>query len=213
MVFMYKNIVTFGKFSAMLSLAVLAMMLIGGSTASGSSANDTTVQAGNGNGSMAMTLYSPNQVEILSGQSVTWYNPTAVAEPHTVSFVLDNTAKADLVVPFAITNNSGLVPLIPNSNSEPLLTPDNNAIIAINKRAFNPVVIDSTDKITPLMQNANYTLTGTEKYVNSGWLLPKGLEGTYPGSGNTFTVTFQKSGNYNYLCLVHPYMTGSVTVQ
>jgi len=27
------------------------------------------------------------------------------------------------------------------------------------------------------------------------------LEQTYPGSGNTFTVTFQKPGNYNYLCL------------
>jgi hypothetical protein len=105
------------------------------------------------------------------------------------------------------------MPLIPDSNSEPLLTPYNSAIIAVNKRAFSPVVIDSTDKIIPLMQDANYTFTGTEKYVNSGWLLPKGLEDTYPGSGNSFTVTFQKAGNYAYLCLVHPYMIGSVTVK
>ena len=207
------NMVTLGKLSAVLSLVVVAIILIDGNIASASSANETKVQAGNGNGSMAMTLYSPNQVEIVSGQSITWYNPTAVAEPHTVTFVLDNTAKADLVVPFAISNSSDLSPLVPNSNSEPLLTPDGNAIIAVNKRAFNPVVIDATDQVTPLNQNANYTLTGTEKYVNSGWLLPKGLEQTYPGSGNTFTVAFQKSGNYNYLCLVHPYMTGSVTVK
>ena len=205
--------VTLGKFSAVLSLVVVAITFMGGSIASASSTNETKVQAGNGNGSMALTLYSPNQVEIVSGQSVTWYNPTAVAEPHTVSFILDNNAKADLVAPFAISNNSDLSPLDPNSNSEPLLTPDGNAIIAVNKRAFNPVVIDSIDQVTPLKQNAIYTLTGTEKYVNSGWLLPKGLEQTYPGSGNTFTVTFQKPGNYNYLCLVHPYMTGSVTVK
>ena len=205
--------VTLGKFFAVLSLVVVAITIMDGSIASASSTNETKVQAGNGNGSMAMTLYSPNQVEIVSGQSVTWYNPTAVAEPHTVSFILDNKAKADLVVPFAISNNSDLSPLDPNSNSEPLLTPDGNAIIAVNKRAFNPVVIDSIDQVTPLKQNAIYTLMGTEKYVNSGWLLPKGLEQTYPGSGNTFTVTFQKPGNYNYLCLVHPYMTGSVTVK
>lgn len=204
--------VTLGKFSALLSLVVVAITIMDGSIATASSTNETKVQAGNGNGSISMTLYSPNHVEIVSGQSVTWYNPTEVAEPHTVSFILDNAAKADLVVPFAISNNSGLSPLVPDSNSEPLLTPDGAAIIAVNKRAFNPMVIDSTNQVTPLNQNANYTFTGTEKYVNSGWLLPKGLEQTYPGSGNTFTVTFQKPGNYNYLCVVHPYMTGSVTV-
>lgn len=100
-----------------------------------------------------------------------------------------------------------------NSNTEALLTPDNAAIIAINKRVFNPFIIDSNDKVVPINGNANYTLTGTEKYVNSGWLLPNGLEQAYPGSANTFTITFQNAGNYNYLCLVHPYMTGSVSVK
>ena len=86
-------------------------------------------------------------------------------------------------------------------------------IVFCNFNSCAIFVIDSVNKVTPLNQNANYTLTGTEKYVNSGWLLPKGLEGTYPGSGNSFTVTFQNTGNYGYLCLVHPYMTGSVTVK
>lgn len=204
---------TEAKCSVVLSLLVAVTIMLNPNVTTASTANQTMVQAGNGTGSIAMTVYLPNQVEILSGESVTWYNPTPVAEPHTVTFVLDNKAKTDLVAPYAIPNNSTLAPLIPNSNSEPLLTPDNNAIIAVNKRVFNPVVIDSVNKVTPLNQNANYTLTGTEKYVNSGWLLPKGLEGTYPGSGNSFTVTFQNTGNYGYLCLVHPYMTGSVTVK
>jgi plastocyanin len=187
------------------------------------------VQAGIGVGNAAIILFSPQQVQIKAGQSVTWYNPTPVPEPHTVTFVLNNNNSdnnnksyaADLIAPFTIsttTNSTQIMPLIPNSNSEPLMTPDNNAIIATNKRAYNPVVVieDSTtiggENVTYMKQNANYSMSGTEDYVNSGWLLPKGQENLYPGSGNTFTMTFQKAGTYEYLCIIHPYMTGRVIV-
>ena len=188
------------------------------------------VQAGIGAGNAAIILFSPQLVEIKAGQSITWYNPTSVPEPHTVTFVLNNnndnkSYAADLIAPFTIsnttTNSTQIMPLIPNSNSEPLMTPDNNAIIAVNKRAYNPVVVteDSTTtgggvgkNVTYMKQNANYSMSGTEDYVNSGWLLPKGGENLYPGSGNTFTVTFQKAGTYDYLCIIHPYMTGRVVV-
>jgi plastocyanin len=189
------------------------------------------VQAGIGVGNAAIILFSPQQVQIKAGQSVTWYNPTPVPEPHTVTFVLDNNNSdnnnksyaADLIAPFTIsttTNSTQIMPLIPNSNSEPLMTPDNNAIIATNKRAYNPVVVieDSPTtgggkNVTYMKQNANYSMSGTEDYVNSGWLLPKGQENLYPGSGNTFTMTFQKAGTYDYLCIIHPYMTGRVIVK
>jgi plastocyanin len=188
------------------------------------------VQAGIGVGNAAIILFSPQQVQIKAGQSVTWYNPTPVPEPHTVTFVLNNNNNsdnnnksyaADLIAPFTIsttTNSTQIMPLIPNSNSEPLMTPDNNAIIATNKRAYNPVVVieDSTTggkNVTYMNQNANYSMSGTEDYVNSGWLLPKGQENVYPGSGNTFTMTFQKAGTYDYLCIIHPYMTGRVIVK
>ena len=189
------------------------------------------VQAGTGVGNAALILFSPQLVQIKAGQSITWYNPTPVPEPHTVTFVLNNnndndnkSYAADLIAPFTIssssttTNSTQIMPLIPNSNSEPLMTPDNNAIIAVNKRAYNPVVVteDSTTtggkNVTYMKQNANYSMSGTEDYVNSGWLLPKGGENLYPGSGNTFTVTFQKAGTYDYLCIIHPYMTGRVVV-
>jgi plastocyanin len=189
------------------------------------------VQAGIGVGNAAIILFSPQQVQIKAGQSVTWYNPTPVPEPHTVTFVLNNNNSdnnnksyaADLIAPFTIsttTNSTQIMPLIPNSNSEPLMTPDNNAIIATNKRAYNPVVVieDSPTtgggkNVTYMKQNANYSMSGTEDYVNSGWLLPKGQENLYPGSGNTFTMTFQKAGTYDYLCIIHPYMTGRVIVK
>jgi plastocyanin len=183
------------------------------------------VQAGIGVGNAAIILFSPQQVQIKAGQSVTWYNPTPVPEPHTVTFVLNNNNNksyaADLIAPFTIstTNTTQIMSLIPNSNSEPLMTPDNNAIIAINKRAYNPVVVieNSTTtgekNVTYMKQNANYSMSGTEDYINSGWLLPKGQENLYPGSGNTFTMTFQRAGTYDYLCIIHPYMTGRVIVK
>ena len=185
------------------------------------------VQAGIGVVNAAINIFSPQQVQIKAGQSITWHNPTPVPEPHTVTFVLNNNNKsyaADLIAPFTIssstTNSTQIMPLVPNSNSEPLMTPDNNAIIAINKRAYNPVVVteDSTTagggkNVTYMKQNANYSMSGTEDYVNSGWLLPKGQENLYPGSGNTFTMTFQKAGTYDYLCIIHPYMTGRVVVK
>lgn len=188
------------------------------------------VQAGTGVGNAAIILFSPQQVQIKAGQSVTWYNPTPVPEPHTVTFVLNNDNKsyaADLTAPFTIsnttsntTNSTQIMPLIPNSNSDPLMTPDNNAIIAVNKRAYNPVVVreDSTTttgekNVNYMKQNANYSMSGTEDYINSGWLLPKGQENLYPGSGNTFTMTFQKPGTYDYVCIIHPYMTGRVIVK
>jgi len=56
-------------------------------------------------------------------------------------------------------------------------------------------------------------MDGTESYVNSGWLWPQGQ--VPPGAPpiTTFTITFEKPGIYDYVCTVHPWMTGSVVVK
>src|SRR5919108_4087673 len=87
------------------------------------------VQAGIGVGNAAIILFSPQEMQIKAGQSVIWYNPRPVPEPHTVTFLLNNNNKsyvADIIAPFTIststntTNSTQIMPLIPNSNSEPL---------------------------------------------------------------------------------------------
>jgi plastocyanin len=44
----------------------------------------------------------------------------------------------------------------------------------------------------------------------------KGPDGTFDSSlisaGKTFSYTFTKAGKYDYFCMVHPWMTGKVTV-
>lgn len=173
------------------------------------------VAAGGGNGTAPLTVYIPENVEVKAGQTVTWYNPTTVGEPHTVTFILDGNKTAGVVSPLSVSNTTEFAALPPGSNNEPIIIPGEdgmNTIIAVNARTFSPVVIDSSENVNFMTPNANYTLTGTEKYVNSGWFLPNGLEQEFPGAGNTFSVTFEKPGSYYYICILHPWMTGSVTV-
>jgi plastocyanin len=174
------------------------------------------VAAGGGNGTGPFTVFYPKNIEIKAGQSVTWSNPTTVGEPHTVTFVLDNNTMAGVVSPLGILNTTKFISIPPGSNNAPILLPGKNGtntIIVINARTFNPVVIDSIGNTKYMNPNATYSMNGKEKYVNSGWFLPQGQELEYPGSGNTFTVTFEKPGTYNYICILHPWMTGSIIVK
>ena len=176
------------------------------------------VNVGGGNATAPWDTYLPQNLEIRVGQNVTWLNPSVVAEPHTVTFVLDPNTMTGVVSPFAVANTTKFNPIPPGSNNEPIVISGESGnvtdtIIGINARVFNPVTIDSLDNVKFMNPNANYDMAGNEKYVNSGWLLPFGLEQQYPGSGNTFTITFENSGTYGYLCLLHPWMTGSVIIK
>lgn len=48
--------------------------------------------------------------------------------------------------------------------------------------------------------NSNYTMDGTESYVNSGFIFPVGQAPPAFPPISMFTVTFEKPGTYEYLC-------------
>jgi len=189
----------------------------GSSNATTSEKQTVTVAAGGGNTTAPWTVFVPQETRINAGDTVVWDNPTeGAAEPHTVTFVLDNSTMAGIVSPLGVSNTTEFTVIPPGSNNEPILIPGEggmNTLIAVNARTFNPTIIDSQGAVQFMDPNANYSMTGDEKYVNSGWFLPTGLEGLYPGSGNTFSVTFETPGTYEYLCIIHPWMTGSVVVE
>jgi plastocyanin len=174
-----------------------------------------TVHAGGGNSTAPLTVFVPQQIEVSVGQSVTWDNPSTVGEPHTATFILDNKTATNIVSPFAVPNSTQFTSIPSNSNSQPLRpAAQNDVVIAVNARSYIPTVIDSQGSVKQFAPpSASYTMTGNEKYVNSGWLVPKGQEQLYPGASNTFTIKFQKAGIYHYICQVHPWMTGSVVVK
>ena len=184
--------------------------------------NDTVqVDAGGGNATAPLTVFIPQHAKIKAGQSITWINPTPVGEPHSVTFMKENDLFPPFAAPFAVPSTTEFRALVPNPNVDPLIVPNppeaDNAtektVIIDNARVYNPTVIDSTGqnaKYLPL--NANYTMDGTESYINSGWIWPQGQ--VPPGAPpiTSFTVTFQEPGTYPYVCTVHPWMTGTVEV-
>ena len=213
-------IIVAASFSLLLTTSNVKVISALDNNNNNTSSNKTTasaikVQAGGGNSTAPLTVFVPQNIQVKAGESVTWNNPSTVGEPHTVSFVLDNKTMTNIVSPFAVPNSTQFAAIPPNSNNEPLKVPGkDNVVIAVNARSFVPTVIDSQGNAKHFAPpNAAYTMDGTEKYVNSGWLLPKGQEQAFPGSSNTFTVTFQKAGTYNYICGLHPWMIGSVVVK
>ena len=176
----------------------------------------STVSAG-GDGE-SWDKYTPQNVTINAGENITWTNPMKVVEPHTVTFVKDKEMIPPLVAPFSVPNNTELTPAIPAPNVEPTIIPDNSnpsnkLVIVDNFRASAPVSVDSTrSNVTHLPPNSNYTFTGDESYVNSGWMWPMGQ--VPPGAPpiTLFTVTFENPGTFYYICVIHPWMSGTVTV-
>lgn len=162
--------------------------------------------------------FNPQHTSINAGDSVTWINPMQVAEPHTVTFMKDPGMLPPLFAPFSIQNNTELTPTISSSNAEPAIMPDqsnpNNKVVVVNNvRSSAPVVIDSTKtNITYMQPNAKYTFIGDEGYVNSGWIFPEGQVPPDAPPISSFTLTFEKSGEYSYICIIHSWMAGTINV-
>jgi plastocyanin len=170
------------------------------------------VKAGVGNGIAPITQFFPQVANIKVGEKVMWYNPTRVGEPHTVSI----NGFADIAGPFIMSNSSAITPLNATANAAPVIipaVPGKTVGVVMNARSVEPVVIAANGTVTYLPPNANYTMNGDEKYINSGWIWPQGQ--TPPGfpNINSFTVQFNKAGTYGYICEVHPWMTGKVVVR
>ena len=174
------------------------------------------VHAGGGNATSPIVNFVPQRIEIKAGESIIWDNPTPVAEPHSVTFMKDKKFFADFVSPFIVTNSTEFQSPQQSSNTEPVIVPsqstDSKVVLTINARAFNPVAIDSKGNVTYLPPNSQYSMDGTENYINSGWLWPNELAPPGGPAINNFTMTFEKAGTYSYACNVHPWMTGLVTV-
>lgn len=139
-----------------------------------------TVQVGGGNLTNPLFGYVPQHVEVKVGEIVNWY-------------VKPGVPAEPHTVTFVFDNKTMTLGFLPS-----------------NQIVFNPSIIDSNDVAKIYPPNSNLTMTGTERYINSGWMFPKG---PLPGSSSTFNLTFEKVGTYTYLCLLHPWMTGTVTVK
>ena len=177
----------------------------------------TRILVGGGNNTYPFYGYDPQQVEIKAGSTVVWSAPSmAPLEPHTVSFVFSNKNLASPFAPFSIPSSTQFTPLPTGANSKPNIIPGKNetsTVIINNAMSYKPASIDSTGNTKIFDPNRNLVILGNERYVNSGWLVPKGSEQIFPGSSNIFAATFPKAGTYSYTCSLHPWMVGKVVVK
>ena len=176
-------------------------------------ASDSVVTMG-GNGS-SWDAITPKNTEIKAGDTVTWRNPMVVSEPHTVSFLKNQSYYPPPAMPVPLGLNSTDLKSDPDANFDPLVITAQNgtkSVIVDNAQHYNPVTVSSGYNVTYLPINANYTLTGTEKFVSSGWMWPDGLAPKGAPPIKSFSVTFEKPGTYDYICIIHPWMNGVVTV-
>jgi plastocyanin len=176
--------------------------------------NATTqrVAVGGGNITFSVNQFSPQITEIQPGESVTFFAPDGSIELHNVIFDLTNgTTISDLWLPFTLPSDvlggevptdvsEELLPAPPYNLGEPMIqnmtstTDGAQAIVGLNKVAWQPAVVDQNDNVIYLEEeelrqqmrqvdeafqggpqpsplSTSYTMDGTERIVSSGIVL------------------------------------------
>jgi plastocyanin len=151
------------------------------------------------NATVQYYTFTPQSVEINAGDSVTWFTPAELSDIHTVTFVQDPSIISDIVLPFAAPGGAlAELELLPPFNAgEPLViqTPEGTeAIVALNKQAWYPAVLDANNQTTYLEgTDIQATLNSNTKALNSGIILPPmpPTGGAQPTSTETGTAVEQ----------------------
>ena len=135
-------------------------------------------------------LFGPDKVGVKTGDTVTW----TIVGPHTVSF-----GSSEALRTFISKAPDGSVHLNPDSGApaggagQPQGPPPGGGPPDSNAPPPPPTPIDG----------GSYDGTG---FHSSGFV------GSFPPNLFTYSIKFTKAGSYQYVCLVHPDMKGTVNV-
>jgi plastocyanin len=180
-------------------------------TTASDNATTQRVAVGGGNITFSVNQFSPQITEIQPGESVTFFASDGSIELHNVIFDLTNgTIISDLWLPFTLSSDvlggevptdvsEELLPAPPYNLGEPMIqntTTDGatQAIIGLNKVAWQPAVVDQNDNVIYLEEeelrqqmrqvneafqggpqpsplSTSHTMDGTERIVSSGIVL------------------------------------------
>ena len=133
--------------------------------------------AGGGHATIPLNVYHPDEITTNQSANIKWQNPTlGIQYPHTVTFIRADTNLTIPKISFNLSNYSSLIDSkFQNAQNDKLAAVDVSAEIL-------PTVISANGSITYLDpygnlggDGAQYNFTGTEKYLNSGFIWPEGL--------------------------------------
>ncbi len=102
------------------------------------------------------------------------------------------------------TGRDQTAPTSPGATSGTVVTGD--AIVEVKNFTFTPpnLTVSVGTKVTWKFDDAaKHNVVADDKTFTSEIL----------SNGQTYTYTFTKAGSYPYICTIHPYMKGTITVQ
>jgi plastocyanin len=153
-----------------------------------------SVQAGAGQDTVEILAFLPEKVRVRVGDTVTW---KFEGDIHTVTFA-SGTKPVGLIIPSSQAPPGEVIPRV--------FLPVPGAPTGVNM--MNPLLVYPTRKADQPVEQYNGT-----GYVNSGMMSKTTL---FPGTSpiQTFSVTFDTPGTFQYLCLLHQEfgMRGTVEV-
>jgi plastocyanin len=85
--------------------------------------------------------------------------------------------------------------------------------VSIVKESWNPEIIESYNP-TAVEVNSGTTVTWTNDdfVAHTVTDIEESFDSGFIQSGSTWSYTFEKSGEWDYLCTLHPWMKGTVSV-
>ncbi len=176
--------------------------------------------------------YSPDVAVVTQGYVVEWTNADSVA--HTVTSAVDfgETFDSSLISPgkvFSVDSNNletgeheylcivhpwMVATLIIEAAEEPtkVTIPKGAAVPEDGKIFYDPETVNVAAGTTILWENADNTMhTATSGNPNGG------ADGVFDSdilsAGDTYEFTFADAGTYDYYCILHPWMIGTVNVE
>jgi plastocyanin len=138
----------------------------------------------------------------VGGEPIRWVNE--LKEPHTVTFIPESLiTKLSTLHDSSSVMNSILDSLNNNNtNLKTKLTPETQFLITNS----------NNEVFTSLKNNNNITLNKSVSIFNSGIISPNNNNNNQNNSLSDITINFSEEGVYRYICLVHPWTTGTISI-
>jgi plastocyanin len=155
------------------------------------------------NGTKSLEFFPNNLTVNVGGEPIRWVNE--LKEPHTVTFMPesmitklskfnDSSSVMNSILDSLNNNNTSLkTKLTPETQF--LITNSNNKVFSSQKNNNN---------------NNNITLNQSVSIFNSGIISSN--NNNQNNSLSDITVNFSEEGVYRYICLIHPWTTGTISI-
>jgi len=150
------------------------------------------------NGTKSLEFFPNNLTVNVGGEPIRWTNE--LKEPHTVTFMPES-----LITKLSKFNDSSsvmnsILDSLNNTSLKTKLTPETQFLITnSNKEVF-----------TSQKNNNNITLNQSVSIFNSGIISPN--NNNKNNSLSDITINFSEEGVYRYICLIHPWTTGTISI-